>query len=103
MTSPPLTCAGRALDRDGQPVGDPCGQTFTPRPVPAPEANPVPGGWTVGSRPASDVERDGQARAAGWSVGVLADGRRAATCPACRKPDPDLVTLCRDLQEGLPL
>jgi hypothetical protein len=44
--------------------------------------------------PGDQVE---QARAAGWAV--RAD-HSDAMCPTCRRPDPTLVALCRELAGG---
>lgn len=100
MTAPlPLVCAGRPVDTDNQPVGEPCGRTFRPASVPVGYGD---GHWPHwGLRPPTDGERDQQARAAGWAVGVNPDNTRTAMCPRCRRPDPKTVAICRDLQEGL--
>jgi hypothetical protein len=42
-----------------------------------------------------------QARAAGWRIGRLVDGTPDAMCPACAKPDPATVALCRDLERSV--
>lgn len=100
----PLTCTGREVDKHLRPVGEECGARFTARGL---------GGWLEpvvrvdddGSfgppRPPSDAERDFQARAAGWSVAVLADGSRAVTCPRCRRPNPELAADVRAIQQEL--
>lgn len=100
----PLVCSGRDVDKHLRPVGDPCGAVFKARGI---------GGWLTAAvrvsddgcigpfqRP-SEAEQDQQARAAGWSVHVLGDGSRTATCPKCRKPNPQTVADCRAIQQGL--
>lgn len=72
-----ITCQGRALDGDGQPVGEICGTTYRPWG----RINPLDG-----------------ARAAGWRIGVRADGTPDAMCPRCARPDAGLVRMCRDLE-----
>lgn len=42
-----------------------------------------------------------QARAAGWRIGALPDGTPDAMCPACARPDPVTVGLCRDLERSV--
>jgi hypothetical protein len=42
-----------------------------------------------------------QARAAGWRIGRLPDGTPDAMCPACARPDPATVALCRDLKQSV--
>lgn len=46
------------------------------------------------------TDRSEQARAAGWRIGVRADGTPDAICPQDAKPDPELVRLCRDLDRS---
>jgi len=75
-----VVCNGRALDADGIPVGDPCGNTYT------------------GPR----VEVDARARAAGWKLGpVRPDGTRDVMCRGCGRPDPVTAALCRDIERSL--
>lgn len=108
MTGVVLVCDGRLLDRDGQPVGGRCGRTYRPGHVLVRYADGRFPGW--GTRPATVEEAVVRARAAGWSVGERA-GRLAVMCPRCRKPDPELTAMLRNLhrpaddpdQEGLPL
>jgi hypothetical protein len=100
----PLTCTGREVDDQLRPVGEECGAKFTARGL---------GGWlgsvvrvdsdgSFGPLPSpSEAERDIQARAGGWSVLVLDDGSRTATCPRCRKPSPRAVTACRAIEQEL--
>lgn len=100
----PLTCTGRDVDDQLQPVGDPCGAQFTARGA---------GGWLEpvvrvdgdGSfgpvRPPTEAERDYQARAGGWAVLALPDGSRVATCPKCRKPSLRAVAACRAIEQDL--
>jgi hypothetical protein len=100
----PLTCTGREVNDQLRPVGEECGAKFTARGL---------GGW-LGSvvrvasdgslgptRSPSEAERDHQARAGGWSVAVLADGSRTATCPKCRKPSPRAIAACRAIEQDL--
>jgi len=101
----PLVCSGRPVDDRLQPVGDPCGARF--KASAAGETWLVPGvyvdrdGTFSGARFPTAVEQDAQARAGGWSVHVLDDGSRAATCPQCRRPNPAVVADCRAIQQEL--
>lgn len=82
-----LTCQGRAVDDDLQPVGEPCGRTLVVRG----RGNC----WALGDDmaemswqppvPPSDGEVRDRAIAAGWSVGG------PPMCPRCRRPDPAIV------------
>lgn len=71
-----VVCGGRHVNDQLQPVGEPCGRTFRHR-------NPD--------------ELHQRARAAGWQIITLPDRSLAVTCPTCRKPDPQLVAICRTL------
>jgi hypothetical protein len=95
----PLVCGGRLVDDTGRPHGPACAARFRAFPAHCPPEETH--GWLVGFRPASDTERDEQARCAGWAVAALPDGTRTATCPRCRKPDRAVVAACREIQEGL--
>jgi hypothetical protein len=94
----PLVCCGREVDKRLQPVGDPCGVKFKPR--------ATGGGWLVAgvkqrfqgvadARYPTPAEQADQARSVGWSVQLLPSGEWAATCPRCRKPNPDLAADAR--------
>lgn len=78
MTGNRIRCTGRALDDQGQPVGDPCGRQFV---MPAADLRPI----VVAARNAR------------WSIGPNGE----ATCPACRRPDPTLAALCRELARSV--
>lgn len=68
-----LVCGGRAVDDRLRPHGQPCGRVYR------------------GQGPA-DVHE--QARAAGWSVALMA-GAVHVTCDRCRRPDPAVTALLR--------
>jgi hypothetical protein len=70
-----LTCDGRTWDDWGNATGDPCG--------------------------ASTTANVSTARAAGWSVGEMPNGRLAVMCPRCRRPDPVTQGHIRDILKGL--
>jgi hypothetical protein len=100
----PLVCSGRDLDKFLQPVGDPCGAKFNPR--------ATAGGWLVAgtkqrfedlaaARYPTEEEQADQARSVGWSVQLLDGGMWAATCPKCRKPNPQLAADVRAIQQEL--
>jgi hypothetical protein len=89
---PPVRCTGRALDGRGRATGQPCGRSFKARPRRDGD----------GIRPATTVEQDSDARAAGWRVApTTADGTRHAMCPTCAKPNPTTTALCADLTRSL--
>lgn len=71
-----LHCSGRPVDDRLAPVGKPCGKRLR---------------WTSGWTGCSGELQ--QALAAGWSVAP--DG--TATCPACRRPAPEVVALVREV------
>lgn len=85
----PLVCAGRAALADGR---------HDPESIPCPRRSPVVPPWvndgTGRPRPSTEADRDERARAAGWSV-PPPPGK--PMCPSCRKPDPELSRLARDL------
>jgi len=90
MTGYALVCTGRALDPDGQPVGDPCGKRIT--------AYERWAGYVGETRDQLLL----RARVSGWKVGpVLADGPRHVMCPTCGRADPVTAAMCRDLERGL--
>lgn len=99
----PLACGGRLVDDTGRPHGPACTTArFRAKPTSDPTAPPSrETGWIPGFRPATPDERDEQARAAGWSVGVLPDGTPTAMCPRCRRPNNTAVAVGREIQEGL--
>lgn len=75
-----FVCTGRPVDRDNQPVGEPCGRTVAL------------------SRIGTEAELVQIARAAGWAVSDRrADGGRDVMCPRCRRPDPALTKLLQEL------
>lgn len=98
----PLTCGGRLVDDTGRPHGPACTTPrFWAKPTSDRTAPPARAtGWVPGFRPATDFERDEQARAAGWSVAVLADGTRTAMCPRCRRPNNTAVAASHTSKEG---
>ena len=99
----PLACTGREYDRDGQPIGDPCGRQYTARDrhidVPSDTGDPRYDGW--GRRPPTTTEQDQEARAAGWRLGPTpTDGSpRHVMCPRCSRPDQATTATIRSLTE----
>jgi hypothetical protein len=88
-----LVCAGTPVNDRGQPVGAPCGRQLT-------LANSAR--WTVPSDEAV-AHLTEIARAGGWAVSdPRPDGGRDVMCPSCRRPDPELIRLTRELIPRVP-
>lgn len=68
-----LVCGGREVTDRGRPVGPACGRVYR-------------------GRGPADVHE--QARAAGWSVALVA-GAVHVTCDRCRRPDPAVTALLK--------
>lgn len=84
-----FVCTGRAVTREGEPHGEPCGRAITLG---------RNSRWDVEAPEAAAAHLAQIARAAGWAVSDRrADGGRDAMCPRCRKPDPALVRLTQEL------
>lgn len=79
------------LTEDGRPI---CGSCEAKPPVRHTMGDNTAALWT---RPMTADEYSQCARAAGWRIGALPDGRHDAMCPRCARPDPVLVRLCKEL------
>lgn len=93
-----IRCAGRAVDAQNQPTGDPCGKTYARRTVTVGGPDPRYDGWGV--VPLPDGQYVTRARVAGWAVHV--DGDQVdAMCPQCRRPTKETTALLRELQQSI--